>query len=239
MSTEAASASPRGFARDFALGAYHMLPLLIGVIPFGLILGALAAERGFSPLEMALMSATVFAGASQFVAIGLWEHPLPIFIIVLTTALVNIRHVVMGAAIAPKLDRFATACSLASLFLLADEIWALAMRAAEGGRLTPAYYAGLAIPFYLSWLFWSVLGTVAGKVIEDPARYGFDFAFTAVFLVLIRSLWRGRASLAPVASSVVVAVLAYRYLPGVWYIFAGGMAGTLAGAISWRGGDGR
>ncbi|MGD9744094.1 MAG: AzlC family ABC transporter permease, partial [Dongiaceae bacterium] len=70
-----------GPERDFALGAWHMLPLLVGVIPFGLILGALAAEKGFGPLEMALMSATVFAGASQFVAVELWNEPLPVLTI--------------------------------------------------------------------------------------------------------------------------------------------------------------
>lgn len=228
-----------GPGRDFALGAYHMLPLLVGVIPFGLLLGALGAEKGFGPFEMALMSATVFAGASQFVAVGLWDEPLPILTIVLTTALVNIRHVLMSAAIGPRLHGFGTGRSVASLFLLCDEVWAMAMQAAAGGRLTPAYYAGLAIPFYLSWIFWSALGTVAGNVIQEPARYGFDFAFTALFLVLIRSLWRGRSSIAPVLASLAAALLAYRYLPGVWYIFAGGIAGTLAGAIFRRGEHGR
>lgn len=228
-----------GPERDFALGAWHMLPLLVGVIPFGLILGALAAEKGFGPLEMALMSATVFAGASQFVAVELWNEPLPVLTIVLTTALVNIRHVLMSAAIAPHLRDFGTGRSVGWLFLLCDETWAMAMRAGAGGRLTAAYYAGLAVPFYLSWIFWTALGTVAGSVIAEPERFGFDFAFTALFILLIRSLWNGRSSVAPVLASALAALLAYLYLPGVWYIFVGGVAGTLAGALFWRGGDDR
>ena len=62
-----------------------MLPFLVGIIPFGLILGAISAERGLSPLETTLMSALVFAGSAQFVAVGLWRHPLPLFAIIAST----------------------------------------------------------------------------------------------------------------------------------------------------------
>jgi predicted branched-subunit amino acid permease len=115
---------------------------------------------------------------------------------------------------------------------MADEIWAMAMRRAGRGRLTPAYYFGLATFFYLSWVFWTGLGTVVGAIIRDPARYGFDFAFTAVFLILIVGLWRGRRSIAPLAASAIVALAAHAWLPGVWYIVLGGAAGVLAAALS-------
>jgi predicted branched-subunit amino acid permease len=86
--------------------------------------------------------------------------------------------------------------------------------------------------FYVNWCFWTGIGTVVGGVIEDPARYGFDFAFTAIFLVLITGMWRGRASIAPLAASTVVALAAHTWLPGVWYIVLGGIAGAVAGAFS-------
>lgn len=234
MSTEPAVAPPGGAARDFALGTYHMLPMLVGMVPFGLLLGALAADKGYSPLDMALMSAMVFAGSSQFVAIGLWQEPLPVLAIVFATALVNLRHVPMSAALAPGLGRFGHKLPIAALFLLADEIWAMAMRAAQGGRLGPAYYAGLAIPFYLNWIFWTVLGTAAGSVIVEPERYGFDFAFTAVFIVLIRGFWNGRRSLPPILAAVAGALLAHEFLPGIWYIVVGTASGMLAAAVAWR-----
>ena len=234
MSIEPVAAPSRGAARDFALGAYHMLPMLVGMVPFGLLLGALAADKGYSQLAMALMSATVFAGSSQFIAIGLWQEPLPVLAIILATALVNLRHVPMSAALAPSLGRFGHRLPFAALFLLADEIWAVAMRAAQGGSIGPAYYAGLAIPFYFNWIFWTVLGTVAGGVIAEPERYGFDFAFIAVFIVLIRGFWRGNRSLPPVLASIAGALLAHQFLPGVWYILFGTAAGMLAAALAWR-----
>src|SRR5437867_12149545 len=105
-----------------------MLPFLVGIIPFGLILGAISAERGLSPLETTLMSALVFAGSSQFVAVGLWHYPLPLFAIIASTALINARHLMMGGAIAPHMERFRRWRSYFALFFLADEIWAIALK---------------------------------------------------------------------------------------------------------------
>jgi 4-azaleucine resistance transporter AzlC len=228
--SEASSGARRD--RDFALGLWHMAPLMVGVVPFALLMGALAAHKGFGPLDMLLMSGIVFAGASQFVALDLWHDPVPILAIVAATAMVNLRHVMMGAAMQPTMGRFGALQGLAALFLMADEIWALAMRRAAEGHLSPAYYFGLGLSLYLNWVFWTTLGTVIGGVIEEPARYGFDFAFTAIFLVLIVGMWRGRVSIAPLAASGLVALAAHAWLPGVWYILLGGVAGALAGAFS-------
>jgi 4-azaleucine resistance transporter AzlC len=217
---------------DFLLGAWQMLPLLLGVVPFGLILGALAADKGLSPLETALMSGLVFAGGSQFVAIGLWAHAIPVLVVVASTALVNLRHLLMGAALAPALQRFGARKPYLALFFLADEIWAVALRRAATGALTPAFYAGQVVPFYLSWILWTAVGNLAGSFVADPRRYGFDFAFAAVFLVILFGLWRGRQSILPVASSAAGALLAWKLLPGVWYIFIGGLAGTAAAILA-------
>jgi 4-azaleucine resistance transporter AzlC len=214
------------------LGLWHIAPLMVGLVPFGLVMGALAAHKGFGPVDMMLMSSVVFAGASQFVALDMWHDPIPMLAIVATTAMINLRHVMMGAAMQPAMGRFNRFQAPASLFLMADEIWAMAMRRAAQERLTPAYYFGLATFFYLSWVFWTGLGTVVGGIIQDPARYGFDYAFTAVFLILIVGLWRGRRSIAPLAASALVALGAHAWLPGVWYILLGGMAGVLAAALS-------
>ncbi len=220
-----------GWREDFLLGAWQMLPLLLASIPFALILGAAAAQKGISPAETGLMGALTFAGSSQFIAVGLWQHPIPTLVIIASTAMVNLRHLLMSAAIGPHMGRFGPRQSYLALFFLADEIWAVALRRAAEGRLTPAYYFGQALPFYVSWVFWSTLGNLAGGAIADPHRYGFDYAFVAVFLVILFGLWRGRGSIAPIMVSAACALLAWKYLPGVWYIFIGGIAGTAAATI--------
>ncbi len=208
-----------------------MLPLLLASIPFALILGTTAAGKGLSPAETGLMGALAFAGSSQFIAVGIWTHPIPALVIIASTAMVNLRHLLMSAAIGPQMGRFGPRQSYLALFFLADEIWAVALRRAAEGRLTPAYYFGQAMPFYASWIFWSTLGNIVGGAIADPSRYGFDYAFVAVFLVILMGFCRNRASLVPIAVSAVCALAAWKFLPGVWYIFIGGFAGTAAAAI--------
>src|SRR5690606_26502567 len=97
--------------------------------------------------------------------------------------------------------------------------------------LTPAYYLGLSLPLYLGWIATTTLGAIFNGVLQDPARYGLDFAITAVFLTLLVSLRKGRRSFYPWAAAALVAVAAQQLLPGVWYIALGGLAGTLVGAL--------
>lgn len=218
---------------EFTAGAWTILPLLVAVAPFGLLLGTMAAQKGLSPLETALMSATVFAGASQFVAVEIWTTPPAVALLAATALMVNLRHVLMGAAQAPHMRGWPRGAVYTCLFFMADEIWAFALRRGAERPLTPAYYIGLSLPLYLGWVATTTLGTIFGGVLQDPARYGLDFAFTAVFLTLLVSLWKGRRSFYPWAAAALVAVAAHQLLPGVWYIALGGLAGTLVGA--WQG----
>jgi len=216
---------------DFAAGVLTILPLLVAVVVYGLLFGTLAAQKGLSPLEVAIMSATVFAGASQFVAVEIWTSPPAVILLAATALMVNLRHVLMGAALAPFLKGWPRGATALSLYMMADENWAFALRRGATAPLTPAYYLGLALPLYVGWILCTFFGTIFGGVLQDAARYGLDFAFTAVFLTLLVGMWQGRRHLLPWAASAVVATAAYAWLPGVWYIALGGLAGTLAGAL--------
>ena len=215
---------------DFAAGALRILPLLVAVAVYGLLFGTLGAQKGLTPLEVALMSATVFAGASQFVAVEIWTSPPAILLLGATALMVNLRHVLMGAALGPFLRGWSRRQIYGGLFFMADENWAFALQRATKAPLSPAYYLGLALPLYFGWIACTTLGAIFGGFVQDPARYGLDFAFTAVFLTLLAGLWKGRRSAYPWLASAVVAVAAFLTLPGVWYIALGGLAGALVGA---------
>ena len=101
----------------------------MGLVPFALVLGALAAAKGLSPLEVMLMSGLVFAGGSQFVAVELWRDPAPLGVLALMALLVNSRHLLMGAALAPRTPHW-YGRAWPALFFMADEVWALALRRA-------------------------------------------------------------------------------------------------------------
>lgn len=216
---------------SFVAGLRDVAPLLVGLVPFALVLGALAAAKGLSPLEVMLMSGLVFAGGSQFVAVELWRDPVPVGVLALMALLVNSRHLLMGAAMAPKAAHW-RGRAWPALFFMADEVWALALRRAEGGPIALGYWLGLAAGLWCNWVALTGLGAWLGRVIDDPARFGFDFAFVAVFVALLHGLWRGRATLLPWLASGLVAVLVYLAVPGPWYVAAGALAGLAAALLA-------
>ncbi|WP_236024809.1 AzlC family ABC transporter permease [Arenibaculum pallidiluteum] len=232
MTHETPPSSP---VEDLRAGFIQILPLTIACVPFGLILGANAAAKGLSVIEVTLMSALVFAGSAQFVAIDLWQDPAPWAALGLTVLLVNLRHVLMGASLAGKLDRFGTLGRSIAVFFMADEIWAVAERRAIERGLTPAFYLGAAAPLYLNWLVTTTIGAAVGALVADPRALGFDFAFTAVFIGLVAGFWKGRSSLPVVVASAAAAIAVRHAVPGGWFVVAGALAGI--GVAALRAGD--
>lgn len=226
-------------AAEAALGALHILPLLLGAVPFGLLLGSLSVQSGLSPLEVALMGGLIFAGSSQFIAVELWRADAGGAAILGSVVLVNLRHLLLGASLAPRVRDHSLRRLAPALFLMCDEVWALAMR--RGSALTFAYWFGMGLTLYTGWLVCTVVGAVAGSVIADPAAWGLDFAATAVFLCLLAGFWRGLSSALPWAAGAVVATVVHHAAPGsTWHILVGGLAGAAVGALcAGRGDDNR
>lgn len=233
-----APASPR-LSSDFLAGVVDIAPIVVSVVLYGALFGAIAAQAGLSPLEVGLMSALVFTGAGQFVAVELWTSPAAVGTLAFATLLVGLRHTLMSAALAPALSQVSAGRAYGALFFMVDEAWALSIRRVGEGRFSMAYYFGLCMPAYVSWLTSTVAGALLGSLVADPARYGLDVVFAAVFVVLIAGLWRGRGDLLPWAASGGAAVVAYSLIPGSWYIFIGAVVGIAAAAIAWRPDDTR
>lgn len=217
-------------------GFFDILPLMAGAAPFALLLGSLAVQKDLSPLEVTLMSISVYAGSSQFIAIDIWSTPVPVLAIVGTTLLVNLRHVLMGAALAPHLGQMNRWQRLFVVSIHSDETWAMSLQ--RVGRvehgLTPAYALGMFVPFYLQWPIWTLVGALAGGLVEDPAVYGFDFVFPAVFITLVMGFWKVSRQTSVILISGAVALLVHHFVEGVWYIFLAGLAGTAMGALLYK-----
>jgi 4-azaleucine resistance transporter AzlC len=177
------------------------------------------------------MSLLVFAGSAQFVALGLWIAPIPVAALVVTTFVVNLRHLLMGAALRPVLDDMPRPLAYAAIFLMTDESWALTMSERAKGRGGSGFFIGGGLAIYAAWVAATVVGRTAGAALHDPARWGLDFAFTAVFIALLARLWNGMANMLPWTAAAIVGIAAHHMLPGKWYILLGGLAGGAIGAL--------
>ena len=211
-------------------GIRRTLPIGVTVVVYGTVFGALAAQAGLSPLESVLMSGLVFAGGAQFIVLELWDTPLPIVALVLTTLVVNLRLLLMGATLSGWLKGLGPARKAFLATFISDESWALTTRAREDGERDRAFLVGSGLILFVAWVGATALGASTGTLIDDPAALGLDFTFTAVFLTLLVGFWRGAAVLAPWVLSAAVALAVERLVDGPWYILAGGLAGSVFGA---------
>lgn len=218
-------------------GLVAILPPLLAAVPIGTLFGAVASTHGLSPFGVLLMSAVVFAGGAQFAAIEQWASPLPWLAIVVGTGLINARHILMGASLTPKTGRFSAVQRALGFYVMADETWAMAERRAAMAPLTPAFWFGMVVPFYLNWVAWSVVGAVLGPLLGDPARVGADFAFTALFIGLVAGFWRAqRAPRSPLGAAILASAGAAALVKVVagppWYVPAGALAGIAAAYLA-------
>jgi branched chain amino acid efflux pump len=220
-------------------GLKGALPMMLSFVPFGLLLGAQAGQKGLSVVEVPLMTGLNFGGGSEFAAVGLWTSPPLILLIVAITFLINSRHLLMGAALAPHLKHLPKRQVLPALFLMCDESWAMGLSDAQQRSATRhqlgfslPYYLAVAAGLYLTWIVSTAIGAALGPAMGDVKVYGFDMAFPAVFLVLLRGMWKGLRAARPWLVSLLAAALTFLLVPGAWYVAAGAAAGLLS-AFLW------
>lgn len=204
---------------------------MVAYVPIGLLWGTLAAGKGFSALEAMLTSIFVYAGAAQFVAVDMWREPLPIFLLIATTLVVNLRHVLMSASLSRHISNIDARWRIALMYIMTDESWAITERRAQSNVIDLGYVLGTFLPLWPTWFLCSFIGAVVGNSLGDPAVYGLDFAFSAIFITIIMGFWKGPRTAAVIVASGTAAVVAKLFLPGAWYIMAGGVAGVLIAAI--------
>lgn len=232
-----ANAPVTTFSDQFYAGARACIPVIISVAAYGVVWGVLARGAGLSVLEVILMSGLVFAGSAQFVALDLWSpipSALPIGPLILAALIVNLRYLLLTATLRPLFGPHEQAKGALIMGIVSDETWAMTVAEMAKGRGTVAFLLGGGVLAYTCWMATTVAGHLLGSFIDDPTRYGLDFAFTATFLALLLGLWKGKSDLIPWLVAAVVAVISAKLIPGSWYILIGGIVGSLAGAVAER-----
>lgn len=230
--TSVTESAPLTWQGQFLLGMRLFVPVAISIAAYGVVWGVLAGQAGLSVLEVVLMSGLVYAGSAQFVALDMWApgHP-PILAVVLATAVINLRMLLMSATLRPLVAHLPLRRSLPLMFFVSDEQWAMTMAEWRRGRATVPFMLGVGVLAWLAWMASTLAGRILGAFIDDPARYGLDFAFTATFIALLLGMWKGRGDLVPWIGGALIAILVAQLVPGNWYIIAGGLGGSLLGAL--------
>ena len=212
----------RGLARD--IGLVCLADTLVGVS-----YGAIAVSSGFPLWAPMLLSLLVFAGASQFMFVGIVASGGNPLAAVAAGLLVNARHVPFGFAVGDVLGRGRLG-RLAGSHLMIDESVAFALAQRDPERRRAAYWA-CGIGLFASWNVGVVAGAFAGSAISDTDAFGLDAAFPAVLLALVLPSLKDRASRLPVLIGVVVALAATPLMPaGLPVLLA--LAGVVAGAAA-------
>ncbi|MBZ0138471.1 MAG: AzlC family ABC transporter permease [Pseudorhodoplanes sp.] len=226
--------TPYWSVAGLSLGMRYALPLLPGSAVFGAAFGTVAAQKGLSLTEAALMSAFVFAGASQLVAMEIWQAPLTLATIVtlaLVTGVVNMRMLLMGASLRPWLGPLPASQVYPVLLMNTDASWLIAIRHRTEGGSDAAVLLGASIALWLVWVPVTMVGYVAGALIADPRRFGIDLILPMFFVAMLVPLWRGPRQAVPWAVAGAVALLVQALVPGYWFMIAGSLSGAVAGGF--------
>lgn len=232
--TDASARAPRFSRAGFNLGLRLALPVLPGMVAFGLAVGATAARKGLSFLDNLLMNLFVYAGMSQIVAMEAWPERFGVAALAslaLLCATINARMLLMSASLQPWLGGLPRWQIYSGLHLLTDPSWLISMRyRAEGGADAGVFF-GASVMLALAWMGAIMAGYLAGVLIADPRRYGIDLVMPIFFAAMLIPLWRGaRRSIAWLVAGA-VALLVQQFVGGWWFIVAGAIAGAVAGGF--------
>ncbi len=205
------------------------LALVPSVFVYGTVFGGLAVQAGLTAVETLGMSVLVFAGASQFVAVPMLAAGAPALAIVVTTYVVNMRHYLMAATLAPAFRGFPRRWLALIAHLINDESFAVAV--ARSRPPDPWVYVGSALAIAGAFVGGVAVGVVLGGLVERPERYGLDFAFPAVFLALVAMQLLRRSDWLVAVGAAALAVALALVLPGNWHIVVAGLAVSGLGAL--------
>jgi len=218
----------------FYEGARDIAPMLIGIVPFGIVCGIGAIAAGASPVAALAMSMIMFSGAAQIIAVQLLAVGAPFAVILVSCLVVSLRLVMYSAAMAPYLRPLDHRWRNVLSFLLTDQAFAGTLqrfRKSDDVRANASYFLGSGAFIWLTWQFATLAGIVAGQVIA--ASWQLDFVVPLCFLAVLVPLVRDRVSMLVFAVAT-VAVITLDAIPLRLSLVCGGLLAIAAGMLGDR-----
>ena len=216
---------------DVRLGFLHFLPVGVVILDYALVFGVLAVNSGLTVAEACFMSLTVFAGASQFIALPMIQKGATIWALTAMALVVNLRHLLYGLNLGRKYSDTGTWKLLGVSLGIVDETYAFNTIGPGGSIRSIPYFAGTAICSYIVWNAGTFVGALAGKWTAALDTGGLDFAMLAVFISMVGSSVRRGADWFVIGLSIVTALLVFHMAGGHWHLFAAGLLVPFAASI--------
>jgi 4-azaleucine resistance transporter AzlC len=224
--------------KEFLNGVKGTLPILAGVLPFGLIYGVLAPAAGVSPIAAMAMSFIVFAGSAQVVMVQLIGENIPLVVIIVTAVVFNLRHILYSASIAPYVSHLSTRWRWMLAYFLTDEAYAVAItryKRNPENQYGHWHFLGAGLTLWASWQVSTALGLLVGA--QLPESWSLDFAIALTFIALVVPMLNDRdsalAALVAALTAVGVAGIPYK-LDLIVATVVGMVAGVGASVITQR-----
>jgi 4-azaleucine resistance transporter AzlC len=216
--------------KAFLAGVKAVIPLLVGVSPFGMIYGVLAMGAGIPPIASQAISSIVFAGSAQFVLAQLVAAGTPALVMVLTIVVVNLRHALYSASIAPYMVQLPRSWKAGLAYLLTDEAYAVTILNYEKEEPDHKhlFFLGAGLGLWTCWQISTAAGILLGEVV--PAEWSLDFALPLTFMAIVLPALKNRADVAAAMVAAVTAVLAFG-MPYKLGLITAAFSGILAGLL--------
>jgi 4-azaleucine resistance transporter AzlC len=227
-----------GARHELWRGVIEISPLAVGVVIYGLAFGLLAAQASLTGLQVGVMGSIVFAGGSQIVAVERLVAGAGAIAALIAGIALNLRLLLVTASIRDIYAGRPLWQVMLGAHLASDENWALLLAQRAKGRDVGYWYlVGGGLCLLVAWCVATVTGVLFATAIPEPKALGMDFAFTAAFIAITRSLWKGREQLLPWLTSVVVVVAAVAVgkIDSSWALILGGVAGAGVAGVTRHG----
>lgn len=208
---------------------FRLLPISLFVVAFGAAFGLAATQKGLEPLQAMLMSATVFAGASQFAAVDMWGAEVALLPMMAVVFAINSRHLLMGASLYPMLREVSPGKRYGLLLLLTDANWAVSAQEYQSGRRNLEVILGGGLALWLAWILGTGLGVYFGGLLQNPKALGLDMVLGCFLLAMALGGKKSPRVLVAWTVAALASLAGWKWLPANTHVVVGALAGGVIG----------
>lgn len=193
----------------FTSGLKDGTPIVIGYIPLGLAFGVIATNSGLKIWQIFLMSLTIFSGSGQYIAVGMLAVGAPVLAILITTAFINSRYLLLSASLSPYVKKLPPWMLAFLSHGITDEVYGVSINHFKENEAAGSYLFGVALSAHISWILSTSIGALMGNILGDIKKYGINFALTAMFISLLIMQIKNKISLFVALFAGILAIVIY------------------------------